>query len=72
MLCRSCNLLSACFLLPDVESAGSDCATGTSGQQMAARVEVAINECMSGNEVLTPFRRFESLHLTLSPACQPV
>ena len=72
MLCRSRNLLSACLLLPDVESLGSDCAIRISGQQMATWVEVAMNECVSGKKVLSLLRRFEPLHLAFSPPCWPV
>ena len=53
---RSRNLLSACLLLPDVESLGSDCTIRTSGQQMAAWVEVAMDECVSGKEGLSLLR----------------
>ena len=48
------------------ESFGSDCAIRISGQQMAARMELAVDECVSGKEVLSLLWRFESLHLAFS------
>jgi hypothetical protein len=53
MFCRSRDLLSACLLPPDIESLGPDCAIRISGQQMAAWVEVAMDECMSREEILS-------------------
>jgi hypothetical protein len=36
---------------------------------MSAGMEVAMNECVSGEKVLGLLRRFESLHLAFSTAC---
>jgi hypothetical protein len=35
-------------------------------------MEVAMNKCVSGTEILSPFRRFESLHLAFSTSCRPM
>jgi len=39
---------------------------------MAAWVEVAMDECLSGKKVLSLLRRFESLHLALTASCRPM
>src|ERR1700710_922644 len=39
---------------------------------MAAWMEVAMDECVSGKEVLRLPRRFETLHLPLASSCWPM
>jgi hypothetical protein len=41
-----------------------------SGQQMTTWVEVAMDESVSGKEVLSLLWRFESLHLAFSASCR--
>jgi hypothetical protein len=53
MLCRSRNALSACLLMPDVEGLTTNCAIRLCGQQVSARMEMTMNECVSGKEVLS-------------------
>src|SRR5882757_6403418 len=72
MLYRSWNLLSACLPLPDVEGLSPNCAIRICGQQVAAWMEVAMDECVSGEKVLGLPRRFESLHLAFSTSCRPM
>ena len=67
---RSRNLLSSCLLLPDIESLGSDRAIGIGCQSVSARMEVAMDECVSGEKVLSLLGRFEPLHLALSAPCR--
>jgi hypothetical protein len=64
--------MSACLLPPDVESLGPNFAIGTGFQKVSAGMEVAMDECVSGKEVLNLLRRFESLHLAFSSSCRPV
>jgi hypothetical protein len=71
MLCLSGNLPDACLLLPDVELFSPNCAIRICGQQVPAGMEAAMDECVSGMEILSLFRWFESLHLALSPSCRP-
>ena len=72
MLCRSCNLLSACFPLPDGESLSPNCTIGIGGHQVSAGMEVTMNKCVGGKEILSLFWRFESLHLPFSTPCRPM
>jgi hypothetical protein len=72
MLCRSRNLLDAGLLLPGVECLSPCCSIRISGQQMTTWVEVAMDESVSGKEVLSLLRRFKSLHLAFSPSCRSV
>jgi hypothetical protein len=67
-LCRLSDVLNAGLFLPDVESLRSIAAVSSGGNQMAAWVEVTMDERMSGKEVLSLFRRFKSLHLTFPAA----
>jgi hypothetical protein len=55
MLCRSCNLLSACFPLPDGESLSPNCTIGIGGHQVSAGVEMTMDEGMGEKEVLSLF-----------------
>jgi hypothetical protein len=66
VLSRSRNLLSACLLPSDVEGISTNCTIRFRGQQVAAWMKVAMDECVNGKEVLSLRWRFESLHLTLS------
>jgi hypothetical protein len=52
----------------DVKDLSPNCAIRIGGQQMAAWMEVAMDECVSEEEVLGVARRFESLHLPLAPS----
>jgi len=42
---------------------------GILGQPVAAWMEVAMNECVRGKEVLSLFRRFKSLHRAFPTQC---
>jgi hypothetical protein len=39
--------------------------------RLSARMEVPMDECVSGEEVLSLIGRFEPLHLSLSPSRRP-
>src|SRR6478672_10294133 len=65
---RSCFALGACLLAPDFKSVRPDRAMGVGYKLMSRWMEVAVDEGMSGEEVLRLFGRFEPLHLPLSSA----
>ena len=65
-----CCVLGARLPPPDAEGLRPDRAAGCSGQFVSARMEVAVNEGMSGEEGLRLLRRFEALHLSFSPPCR--
>ena len=69
---RSCCALGACLLAPDFESLRPDRMMGMGYKLMSTRMEVAVDEGMSGEEVLRLFGRFEPLHLPLSSARRPM
>ena len=52
MLCRSGNHLSACLLMPEVEGLGSNRTIRACGHQVSAGMEVTMDECVSGKELL--------------------
>ena len=58
-------MLSACLLLPDIECRGPDCAVGGGCNEVSAWMEEAMNECVSGEEILGLLGRFKPLHLPL-------
>ena len=62
-LCASCRVSGACLLVPDIKSHSPERTICVTCQQMAAWVEVATDECVSGQEVLGLLGRFEPLHL---------
>ena len=62
----SCRVVSARLLLPDIKCRCPDRAICVRRQKMPAWMEVTMDECVSGEEVLSLFRRFEPLHLPLS------
>ena len=45
-------MLSSRLLLPDIEYRGPDCAVGGGCHEVSAWMEVAMNECVSREEVL--------------------
>ena len=57
-------------MVPDLKSHRPEHTICVSCQQMAAWVEVAMDECVSGQEVLGLFGRFEPLHLPLPTPCR--
>src|ERR1700728_3449006 len=63
-------MLSARCLLPDNECRGPDCAVGGSCHEVSAWMEVAINECVSEEEVLGRLCR-ESWVAAEQPRGQP-
>ncbi len=68
---RTPELLRCCrtgagFQVPGVERFAPDLSEGVGCEQMAAWVEMAIDESMSGDEVLSLRWRFEALHLPFS------
>ena len=52
-LCTSCRVSRACLVVPDIKSHRPERTICVSCQQMAAWVEVAMDKCMSGEEVLS-------------------
>ncbi len=71
-LCRSSRVSGARLLVPDFESVRPDCAIGIGCKSMSAGMEVPVDECVGGEEVLGLARRFESLHLPLSSPGRPM
>jgi hypothetical protein len=58
-------MLSVRLLLPDIERRGPGCAVGGGRHEVSAWVEVAMNECVSGEEILGLLGRSKPLHLSL-------
>jgi hypothetical protein len=59
--------LNTRFLASDVEGLGANPPVLRGVNQAATRMEVAINEAVTGNKVLRPGWRLETQHLALSP-----
>ena len=66
MPCRSCCAAGAGLLMPEFESVRSNHTIGVGGKLVSTRMEVTVDEGVSGEEVLGLRGRFEPLHLTLS------
>jgi hypothetical protein len=58
--------------MPDREGLSPNRTIRDGGHQVSTGMEVAKDECMSGKEVLSLVRRFESLHLPLSTPGRPM
>jgi hypothetical protein len=58
------------FLVRDIEGVRPKRAIVRGCELMSAGMEVAINECVRGEEVLSLPRRFEPLHLPFSLSCR--
>ena len=58
--------------MPDIKPDGPDRAVCVGGQEMAARMEVAMDEGVSRKEGLRLLQRLEPLHLPLSAPCRTV
>jgi hypothetical protein len=56
--------------MPDIKTNGSDRAVCVGCQEMAARMEVAMDEGVSTKEGLRLLRRLEPLHLPFSAPCR--
>jgi hypothetical protein len=69
---RSCRVPGARPLLPGLECPGPDRAKGIRRQSVPAWMEVAIDERVCGEEVLSLLGRFESLHLPFPTSCRPM
>lgn len=65
LLCRSCRMLNAGFLLPDVECRGPDCAVCGGCHEVSAWIEVAMSKGVSGEEIVGLLGRFRPLNLPL-------
>ena len=72
MFWRLRNVLSARLQLPDLEGRGADFPVRTGGHQVAAGMEVIINETMGGKEILSLTRRLKTLHLAFPAPCRPM
>ena len=66
-LTRLCGVSGARLLDPDLEGQGTRDPVVPGGGQVASRTEVAIDEGVGRQEALRLRRRFEPLHLPLSP-----
>ena len=66
------RVLDTRLLVPDVESLTPDRAVYGGRHLVPARMEVCMDECVSGEEVLCLLGRFEPLHLSLSPSRRPM
>jgi hypothetical protein len=58
--------------MPDIKCLGSDRTICICWHLVPARMEVCMDECVSGEEVLCLAGRFEPLHLSLSPSRWPM
>ena len=68
----SCRVVGARLLLPDIKCVGPVCTICIGCQEMPAWMEVAMDERVSGEEVLGLLGRFEPLHLSVSTPCRPM
>ena len=66
---HSC-VLKARLVMPDFESVRPDGAIGVGCKLVSAGMEVTVDECVGGEEVLCLSGRFEPLHLPLSSPCR--
>ena len=66
------RVLDTRLLVPDVESLTPDRAVHGGRHLVPAWMEVAMDECMSREKALRLIRRFEALHLSLSPSRRSV
>jgi hypothetical protein len=55
--------LGTSLLVPDIEGLASDRPVDDRRHLVSAWMEVAVDECVSGEESLCLIRRFEALHL---------
>lgn len=55
-------------MLPAMVSVGADCTVSRGVDEVAARMEVVVDEHVNGEEVLCLSRGFEPLHLPFSPS----
>jgi hypothetical protein len=62
--------LGARFPLPNIEGIRPDFAIGRNWFEMAAGTEVAVNEGVGGEKILSLPWGFEPLHLPLSSSCR--
>jgi hypothetical protein len=67
MLGTSRLVLDTRLIVPDVEGFRPDHAVDGGWHLASVWMEVAIDECMSREKALRLIRRFEALHLSLSP-----
>jgi hypothetical protein len=72
VLGRLRNMLSACFLLPDMKCLDPNSAIRVSGHKVSARMEMSVNECVSGKKTLGLLWRCKSLHLPFASSCRPM
>jgi hypothetical protein len=68
MLCISYGTLGARLLLPDTERLRPDRGVGCGCHAVSARMEVAVDKCVSEEQVLRLLGRREALHLSFSLA----
>ena len=66
MRSRSCCAAGASLLMPEFESVRPNHTIGMGGKLVSTRMEVTVDEGVSGEEVLGLLGRFEPLHLSLS------
>jgi hypothetical protein len=59
-------------MLPNVEGLSTNFAIRVGGQKMSTRMEMTMNECVSGKEIPGLPRRFEPLHLPLASSRRPM
>ena len=57
-------------MMPDFESVRPDGAIGVGCKLVSVGMEVSVDECVGGEEVLCLSGRFEPLHLPLSSPCR--
>ena len=67
-MARLCYALGARLLDPDLEGEGTRGAVVPGGGPVTSRTEVSVDESVGRQETLRLRRRFEPLHLPLSPA----
>jgi len=58
--------------MPDVEGLSANRPIRISGQEVAAWMEVAMDECGSEKDVLKPAQVVRTLHLPLAASCRPM
>src|SRR4051794_614262 len=70
MPCISCSTPGIRLLLPSTECLRADGTVGCGCHEVSAWMEVTVDKCVSGKEMLRLVGGLEALHLPLSSACR--
>ena len=72
MLCMSSSTPLIRLLPPSTERLRADGTVGCGCHEVSAWMEVSVDKCVCGEEILCLLGRLEALHLSFSPPCRSV